>query len=54
MNGKSPLGRLERVDLREYWEREDTDFTPWLAQEENIIFWGHSIDWTTRNADYTS
>jgi hypothetical protein len=33
---KEPLGRLERVSLREYWEREDTAFTPWLAQDENI------------------
>ena len=33
---KSDLGRLEKVDLRTYWQREDTDFTPWLAQEENI------------------
>lgn len=26
------LGRLERVDIREVWEREDRDFTPWLAE----------------------
>ncbi len=30
------LGRLEPVDVREYWKNEATDFTPWLAQEENI------------------
>ena len=36
MNPK-PLGRLEQVDLRTYWEREDTHFTPWMAEEENIM-----------------
>lgn len=26
------LGRIEQVDLREAWPREDTDFTSWLAE----------------------
>ena len=30
------LGRLEKVELREIWEKEDMHFTPWLAQEQNI------------------
>ena len=30
------LGRLERVDVRKIWETEATDFTPWLAEEENL------------------
>ena len=30
------LGRLEKLDLRTYWKKEATDFTPWLAQDENI------------------
>lgn len=38
-----PMGRLERVDLREAWETEDGDFTPWLAQEENIALLGDAI-----------
>ena len=30
------LGRLEKVDLRDVWTKEDSDFTPWLAREENL------------------
>jgi hypothetical protein len=39
------LGRLKRIrDIRKYWRREDADFTPWLAQEENIAVLGETID----------
>ncbi len=40
---KPPLGRLESVDIREYWAGEATDFTPWLAQPENIAILGDAI-----------
>ena len=33
---KVELGNIEQIDVREIWEKEDADFTPWLAQEENI------------------
>ncbi len=37
------LGRLIKVPLREFWEKEDMDFTPWLADEENISLLGETI-----------
>lgn len=38
-----PLGRLERVELRKAWESEPRDFTPWLAQADNIVLLGDAI-----------
>ncbi len=38
-----PLSRLERVDLRGVWAKEDTDFTPWLAKDENLKLLGDTI-----------
>ena len=37
------LGRLEKVDLRSVWYSESGDFTPWLAQEENLTLLGDTI-----------
>jgi len=37
------LGRLEKVDLRKAWDSESSDFTPWLAQAENIKLLGEAI-----------
>lgn len=37
------LGRLEPVDLRTVWNNEATDFTPWLAREDNLAMLGETI-----------
>jgi Domain of unknown function (DUF4268) len=34
------LGRLEPVDLRQAWPDEAKNFTPWLAEEENLSLLG--------------
>ena len=38
------LGRLVKVELRDIWQHEASDFTPWLAQPENIKLLGEAID----------
>jgi len=43
MSEISKLGRLERIDLREIWRTEAYDFTPWLAQPENIEILGDAL-----------
>jgi len=37
------LGCLEKVDLRDFWQSEAGDFTPWLATEKNIELLGGAI-----------
>ena len=37
------LGRLTRVDLRDIWTSENSDFTPWLAREENLAILGETL-----------
>ena len=39
----SGLSRLENVDPRDVWITEDRDFTPWLAQEENLTLLADTI-----------
>ena len=38
------LGKLSQVDLRKFWDNEAQDFTPWLAQEENLELLGQAIN----------
>jgi hypothetical protein len=37
-----PIGKIERVNMRSIWKREDADFTKWLA--ENIDYLNEIID----------
>jgi len=43
MDNKSPVAKLERVDLRVIWADEARDFTPWLATEEGLGLVGDEI-----------
>ena len=37
------LGRLKKVDLREFFKDEAKDFTPWLAEENNLELLGETL-----------
>lgn len=43
MSNTHQLSRLEKVDPRTVWPTEAGDFTPWLAQEENLKLLGDTI-----------
>src|SRR6266571_3249928 len=45
----SPIGKLERVVLREVWKHEAADFTQWL--EENIVVLNDALDLNLVNVD---
>ena len=40
---KVPLAPLTEVNMDAVWEREDTDFTPWLAKSENLQMLGGAL-----------
>lgn len=40
---KMPLGKLVEVNLRDYWEHEAHNFTPWLATDENLQLLSEAI-----------
>jgi hypothetical protein len=37
------LGAFKQLDVRDMWKNESSDFTPWLAAEENIIQLGEAL-----------
>lgn len=37
------LGEIEKLDVRNVWAHEASNFTPWLAEEENIARLGSAI-----------
>ena len=40
MSAVIPLGRIASVDLRQAWPDEARNFTPWLADEDNLSLLG--------------
>lgn len=40
---KMQLGRLKQINPRTVWESEDGEFTPWLAQADNLALLGEVI-----------
>ncbi len=40
---KNHLGRLESVDVKQVWDSEAGDFTPWLAKADNLALLGDTI-----------
>ena len=42
-SGINNLGKLKKVELREAWKHEATNFTQWLAQDENLTLLGDEI-----------
>jgi hypothetical protein len=47
------LGRLVSVPLREVWPREDSDFTPWLADPENLSLLADTLNLPTLEVEGT-
>jgi hypothetical protein len=42
-SAKPNLGRLEKIDISHYWQTDESDFTRWLTQDENIKLLGDAI-----------
>ncbi len=38
-----PLGKLDKLDHRDYWVNEARDFTPWLGEEANLKLLAETI-----------
>lgn len=41
--GNYDLGKLMKIELRNIWLSESSDFTPWLAREENLLTLGETL-----------
>jgi hypothetical protein len=50
---KSPLSRLVSVAVREYWGHEALEFTPWLAQKENLDLLAQALELTELEVEGT-
>jgi hypothetical protein len=37
------LGKMHKVEIKDLWKGEATEFTPWLVQEENIKLLGETL-----------
>ena len=37
------VNKIRKIDLRDVWASESSDFIPWLAKEENIAMLGDAI-----------
>ena len=37
------LGRLKKISLKDIWDNEAQDFTPWLAEEKNLELLSETI-----------
>ena len=52
--GSNSLESLESIDLRKIWPNEESDFTPWLAEQDNLDMLGNalgmSLDFLDREA----
>lgn len=49
-NAKTPLARMKPVDLHEVWPHEAQNFTPWLAEDENLRLLGETLGIELENA----
>lgn len=38
------LGKIEKVEIKKVWPKEDTSFTPWLATPENMALLGKELN----------
>jgi hypothetical protein len=43
MTSKKILSKLEQVSLREAWKHEAGEFTPWLAEQDNLDSLAHAL-----------